>query len=42
MPSMDCNEMLRNVMEFSCLVHQMLWNIKAETMECYKMIHKLI
>ena len=40
---MDCNKMLQiSIMEFSCLIHQVLRNAEAETKECYEMIYKLI
>ena len=34
--------MLHNITEFRCLIHQILWNTEAETMEGYEMIYKLI
>ena len=39
---MECNKLLQNVTECRCLIHEMLWNIEAETTQCYKMIYKLI
>ena len=39
---MDCNKMLQIIMEFSCLIRQMVRNTEAETRECYEMIYKLL
>ena len=35
-------QVITNVTECRFLIHEMLWNAEAETMECYEMIHKLI
>ena len=37
-----CNKMLQSTTEYSCFIHQMLWNTEAETTKRYKMIYKLI
>ena len=39
---MKYKKMSQKVMEFSCLIHQMLQNTEAETNECYEMIYKMI
>ena len=31
---MECNKLLQNVTECTCLIHEMLQNAEAETMEC--------
>ena len=37
----ECNKILQNVMVCRYLIHKMLQNAEAETMEYYKMIYKL-
>ena len=34
--------MQQNITGCRCLIHEILRNAEAETMECYKMIYKLI